>query len=407
MAALDLLDEFLAKEGSLDDLTVDKEAEVSKCYFVDIPNGDFSRFKSGDKIKKKVETFNDVAAWTPSTLEKNKIGVEPGVKPRNKEMACYFGANVSIEQELPHDLVPGAYYTLILHAVKSAERAECINMEMRIGTKKCATAITPRLSKKWCRGELQYQVPANIKEGSRLTIKISVQQAWSQVTGIQLHVGDSPGAYRRTTEKKAEPSELDKREATVFPKENRLNTGWSIWEHRKQTGRFNGDAYLDSLVRVADFRTVERFWQHWQQLPLPSEFFHDGSGVRPFSNRQVEGLSVFREGVEPKWEDPKNEDGGEWYFRKGIQAEKFDMYWEEAVLAMIGETLDPGTEEICGLRIVDKSKGSRNIYRLELWFRQAPKGSPGPAGEEIKRRLEDCLSEKGGNPPNFEFRLHK
>ena len=115
---------------------------------------------------------------------------------------------------------------------------------------------------------------------------------------------------------------------------------------------------------------------------------------------------MFREGVEPKWEDPMNENGGEWYFRRGMQLDKFDEYWEEIVLAMIGEVLDPGTEEVCGVRIVDKSRDNRRAYRLEVWFRNAPGGKAGPGGEEIKRRIEEVLAERGGKF-NFDFRSHK
>ena len=407
MAALAILEEYVEKKGTLDNLSVDVAQEKKKTsYFVPVPNGNFSDFKDGTKIKKKVQHFRDVAGWIPSTLEPNKIGVESGVKPRNKEMACYFGAGVSIEQEIPVDVIPGAYYTLIIHAIKSAESADYIKLEMEMKGKVVATGKTPKLNKKWCEGSLQYQVPGGTKDGLKLTIRLTAKNAWSQVCAIQLHVGDSPGAYKRNSKAKAEISELDKREVTTYPKENRLNTGWSIWEHRKQQGRFISDAYLDSLVRVADFRTVERFWQHWQQLPLPSEFFNDGNGVRQFTNRQIEGFSVFREGVEPKWEDPMNENGGEWYFRRGMQLDKFDEFWEEIVLAMIGEELDPGTEEICGVRIVDKSRDNRRAYRLEVWFRNAPGGKPGPAGDEIKRRIEEVLAERGGKF-TFDFRHHK
>ena len=118
-------------------------------------------------------------------------------------------------------------------------------------------------------------------------------------------------------------------------------------------------------------------------------------------------MSVFREGVEPKWEDEMNENGGEWYFRRGMNLDKLDDYWEQIVLGMIGETLDPGTEEICGVRIVDKSRGDRKIYRLELWFRNAPKGQPGEAGNQIRENLEECLKNFGKNVPQFEFRPHK
>jgi Eukaryotic initiation factor 4E len=40
--------------------------------------------------------------------------------------------------------------------------------------------------------------------------------------------------------------------------------------------------------------------------------------------------------------------------RKSFQPEQLDIYWENLVLALIGETIDEG-DEICGCRVVDKS----------------------------------------------------
>ena len=37
-----------------------------------------------------------------------------------------------------------------------------------------------------------------------------------------------------------------------------------------------------------------------------------------------------------------------------FQPEQLDIYWENLVLALIGETIDEG-DEICGCRVVDKS----------------------------------------------------
>ncbi|CAN0543694.1 unnamed protein product [Ectocarpus sp. 12 AP-2014] len=38
------------------------------------------------------------------------------------------------------------------------------------------------------------------------------------------------------------------------------------------------------------------------------------------------------------------------------------------VLGLVGETVDVG-DEICGARVVDKSKNNHNVYRFELWLR--------------------------------------
>lgn len=54
---------------------------------------------------------------------------------------------------------------------------------------------------------------------------------------------------------------------------------------------------------------------------------------------------MFKEGITPTWEDPQNKAGGKWMLRlkKGIAS----RYWEDILLAIIGEQFDVGSE-VCG-----------------------------------------------------------
>jgi translation initiation factor 4E len=54
---------------------------------------------------------------------------------------------------------------------------------------------------------------------------------------------------------------------------------------------------------------------------------------------------LFKDGITPTWEDPQNKQGGKWTIRlkKGIAS----RYWEDVILAIIGEQFDVGPE-ICG-----------------------------------------------------------
>lgn len=53
--------------------------------------------------------------------------------------------------------------------------------------------------------------------------------------------------------------------------------------------------------------------------------------------------------------------------RKSFLPEQLDIYWENLVLALIGETIDEG-DEICGCRVVDKSakKGESDFVFFNL-----------------------------------------
>jgi translation initiation factor 4E len=184
-----------------------------------------------------------------------------------------------------------------------------------------------------------------------------------------------------------------------------LQTSWTVWEHRRNKGHdaqdqgleeLNADAsYLAGIRAICKFSTVEEFWQAFAYLPLPSKFFFDGRTRHDFTDRSVEGFSIFREGVRPMWEDKRNNDGGEWYFRGFLPLGDLDAYWEESILGLIGETLDP-SDELCGLRIIDKSRvhsGKAHIrpaYRLELWFKTSTDHA---LREEIKKRWTNCLKD--------------
>ena len=46
--------------------------------------------------------------------------------------------------------------------------------------------------------------------------------------------------------------------------------------------------------------------------------------------------------------------------RKSFQPDQLDVYWENLVLALIGETIDDG-DDVCGCRVVDKSNKKGNL----------------------------------------------
>ena len=51
--------------------------------------------------------------------------------------------------------------------------------------------------------------------------------------------------------------------------------------------------------------------------------------------------------------------------RKPFTPDQLDTYWENLVLALIGETIDVG-DEICGCRVVDKS--SKKGKRVQMYL---------------------------------------
>ncbi len=64
-----------------------------------------------------------------------------------------------------------------------------------------------------------------------------------------------------------------------------------------------------------------------------------------------------------------NKNGGEYHLRKEFRRDQLDKIWLELSLALICEHIDPiKNNEICGIRIVDRSKSRKPLYRLEVWY---------------------------------------
>ena len=142
---------------------------------------------------------------------------------------------------------------------------------------------------------------------------------------------------------------------------NSLSTNWVWWEQRIPKSL---DDYSESMVQMCEFDSVEGFWQLFNNVPAPSKIFQTSTEKRRFVDREVNGYSVFLNGVRPEWEDIRNTHGGELSFRKSISLKLVDTLWLELLLFMCSNKFC----EITGCRIVDKSSSSKLSYKVELWF---------------------------------------
>ena len=120
-----------------------------------------------------------------------------------------------------------------------------------------------------------------------------------------------------------------------------------------QTGGV-GDAanYQSSIKRIMSFGTAQHFWRIYDHL------------IKPGSLTTTTDYHLFKDGITPTWEDPQNARGGKWIvrLRKGLA----NRYWEQLVLAIIGEQFDVGNE-VCGCVI--SVRFSEDI--LSIWNRNA------------------------------------
>ncbi|KAE8135527.1 translation initiation factor eIF 4e-like domain-containing protein [Aspergillus pseudotamarii] len=151
----------------------------------------------------------------------------------------------------------------------------------------------------------------------------------------------------------AEGAKMKAASSTI--KEHPLKSTWVIW-YRPPTPKYSD--YEKSTVPLASIFSVESFWSIYSHLKRPS--------LLP----TVSDYHIFKKGIRPVWEDDANKKGGKWVVRlkKGVA----DRYWEDLLLAMVGDQFAEAGDEVCGavlsvrsgedvLSVWTRIDGGRNI----------------------------------------------
>lgn len=135
------------------------------------------------------------------------------------------------------------------------------------------------------------------------------------------------------------------------PTAHSLKDNWVFW-FRPPISKANGYIeYEKTIFPMAKCGTAEEFFAVYKHLNRPSTL--------PL----VSDYHMFKEGIRPIWEDDVNKKGGKWVVRlkKGVA----DRYWEDLLLALIGDQFFDAGEEICGA--VLSVRNGEDI--LSIWTR--------------------------------------
>ncbi|KAF0688384.1 Aste57867_20004 [Aphanomyces stellatus] len=162
--------------------------------------------------------------------------------------------------------------------------------------------------------------------------------------------------------------------------ESPIQNTYCFWYMKKNSGKT--ESYEKSIKELGEFRTVQGFWRVYNHL------------IRPNDLPNTTDYHLFKAGIKPMWEDAANRRGGKWMIRirKGIAS----RYWEDLVLAIVGEQFDVGNE-ICGA--VMSIRYNEDI--ISLWNRNAD-------NNEACYRIRDTMR-KLLNLPQFvslEYKRH-
>jgi len=149
-----------------------------------------------------------------------------------------------------------------------------------------------------------------------------------------------------------------------------LQNSWTLWFFKNDKGR----SWEENQKPIITVSTVEDFWSLYNHVVVASR-------LPPGSD-----YSLFKEGISPDWEDPRNKAGGRWIINmdKKRRAEYLDMSWLEIMFYLIGEQADQHAHQVNGAVVNVRAKGDK----LGVWLADASQpDSVVRIGKMIKERL--------------------
>ncbi|XP_007524441.1 eukaryotic translation initiation factor 4E type 1B-like [Erinaceus europaeus] len=151
---------------------------------------------------------------------------------------------------------------------------------------------------------------------------------------------------------------------------NPLMTSWALWFFKNERSR----AWRENLQMVTRFDTVEDFWALYNNIKLPSK-------LSPGCD-----YALFRDGIEPMWEDSSNKRGGRWLVSLAKQLRHLDLdrLWLDTMLCLIGEGFGDYGPDVCGAVVNIRTKGDK----IALWTREADSQA---SVMHIGRVYKECL----------------
>ncbi|XP_019361493.1 PREDICTED: eukaryotic translation initiation factor 4E type 1B [Gavialis gangeticus] len=132
-----------------------------------------------------------------------------------------------------------------------------------------------------------------------------------------------------------------------------LQHRWALWFFKNDKSK----TWQANLRLVTKFSTVEDFWALYSHIQLASKLT---SGC---------DYSLFKDGIEPMWEDNRNKCGGRWLITLAKQQRhtELDHFWLETLLCLIGESFGEYSSEVCGAVINIRAKGDK----IAVWTCEA------------------------------------
>ena len=176
-----------------------------------------------------------------------------------------------------------------------------------------------------------------------------------------------------------------------------IGSSWSLYDSYLANESKTKSNYDDTLNLIFRFSTLSEFAMLWKytNYSKPSSIFYDSveQNQRYFKSceddkyeKSLDGIILFKNGIEPKWEHPQNHFGCHHECNLvDINSEETDQIWHNLVFALVGETF-PFMQYINGVRFLDRVKKFKSI-KIEVWISVGFKSIREESEEHMKHAL--------------------
>ncbi|CAB3402679.1 unnamed protein product [Caenorhabditis bovis] len=189
------------------------------------------------------------------------------------------------------------------------------------------------------------------------------------------------GALETNDERQKGNNDRQQENNVLYP----LKRQWTWWYLNDERNK----NWEERLKKVYTFKALPEFWALYDSIRPPS-------GLNSMCD-----YSVFRDGIQPMWEVPENQNGGRWLINieKGRPPEMVDTIWLEILIALIGEQFDQDMESICGIVCNMRGKGSK----ISVWTKDANDDDANlRIGMVLKKKLLNAEFPNNMQSPVFE-----
>jgi translation initiation factor 4E len=191
----------------------------------------------------------------------------------------------------------------------------------------------------------------------------------SKPESLPKHEGENGDAKKENTAVvPASPASPDLNLEIKHPLQHR----WTMW-YDNAGKRTSQSSWGDHLRKIVTIDTVEDFWGLYNNI-VPASKLAAGANYH-----------LFKEGIEPKWEDPENERGGKWILTipPKTRATGLDKMWLWTLLACIGEAFEDESD-VTGCVVSVR----RAADKIALWTKN---GHNDAVARRIGRQLKASL----------------